>query len=110
MIEEPYGCHPAELPGYRNYDLAMLSIINAAICSDAGLAAMYDEWVYGLPDRAAYIQHYVKIFGQRSLDRFRAKSYYSAPADYGVAFSSGWDTNGRVAEPGCGHGRVGATD
>ena len=96
VIEEPYGCHPAELPGYRNYDLAMLSYITTAILSEEGLASIYDEWVYGLPDRAAYIQHYVEVFGQRSLDRFKAKSYYSAPANYGVAFSSGWDTNGRV--------------
>jgi len=94
VIEEPYGCHPAELPGYRNPDLAMFSLINAAVCSEAGLASMFDEWVYGLPDRAAYMKHYIEVFGQRSLDRFRARSYYSAPANYGVAFSSGWDTNG----------------
>jgi len=72
----------------------MFSLINAAVCSEAGLASMFDEWVYGLPDRAAYMKHYIEVFGQRSLDRFRARSYYSAPANYGVAFSSGWDTNG----------------
>jgi glutaconate CoA-transferase subunit A len=33
-IAEPYGCHPAELPGYRNPDLARFSIITAAICSE----------------------------------------------------------------------------
>ena len=95
VIEEPYGCHPSELPGYRNVDMAMLSIINAAICSEAGLASIFDEWVYGCPDRAAYIGHYVRVFGQRSLDAVRARSYYSAPANYGIAFESDWDANGR---------------
>jgi len=94
VVEEPYGCHPAELPGYRNVDATMLSLMTSAFSSDAGLASMFDEWVYGLPDRAAYIQHYVAVFGQRSLNRYVTKSYYSAPANYGVAFESGWDENG----------------
>jgi glutaconate CoA-transferase, subunit A len=94
VIEEPYGCHPVELPGYRNPDRAMFSLINSAICSEEGLGSILDEWIYKLPDRASYIQHYVQVFGQESLDRYRAKSYYSAPANYGAAFDSGWDMNG----------------
>ena len=94
VIEEPYGCHPWELPGYRTWDTAMLNLITAAISSEAGLASLFDEWVYGLPDRNAYIQHYVAVFGQRSLNSYKVKSYYSAPANYGVAFESGWDMNG----------------
>src|SRR5450759_3247056 len=94
VIEEPYGCHPSELPGYRNFDMVMYSLIIKNICSEDGLKAMFDEWIYNLPDRASYIQHYVQVFGQDSLDRYRARSYYSAPANYGIAFESGWDTNG----------------
>lgn len=94
VVEEPYGCHPAELPGYRNVDAAMVNLINEAIASEDGLASLFDEWVYGLPDRAAYIQHYVAVFGQHSLNRYTAKSYYSAPANYGIAFESGWDQSG----------------
>lgn len=96
VIEEPYGCHPSELPGYRNPDIVMLSVINAALSSPAGLAPMLDEWVYNLPDRAAYIRHYVQLFGQDALDRYKARSYYSAPANYGIAFESGWDTYGKA--------------
>jgi len=94
VIEEPYGCHPVELPGYRNPDRAMFSLINSAICSEEGLSSLFEEWIYNLPDRASYIQHYVQVFGQESLNRYRARSYYSAPANYGAAFDSGWDTNG----------------
>ena len=100
VIEEPYGCHPADLPGYRNPDRAMYSLINAAICSEAGLRSMFDEWIYGLPDRNAYIQHYIDVFGLDMLNRYKAKSYYSAPADYGVALESGWDYNGLSLELG----------
>lgn len=100
VVEEPYGCHPAELPGYRNVDAAMISLISQAIASEAGLASIFDEWVYGLPDRAAYIQHYVSVFGQQSLNRYNAKSYYSAPANYGIAFESGWDAKGMALKLG----------
>jgi glutaconate CoA-transferase, subunit A len=94
VIEEPYGCHPSELPGYRNLDMAMLSLIVGAMCSQEGLKSLFDEWIFKLPDRSSYIQHYVQVFGQASLDRYRTKSYFSAPANYGIAFESGWDTNG----------------
>ena len=100
VIEEPYGCHPAELPGYRNRDMAMLSLYLKAYATEEGLTAIFDEWVYGLPDRRAYMEHYIKVFGMAALDRMRAKSYYSAPANYGIAFESGWDPYGRAWELG----------
>ncbi len=40
------------------------------------------------------MEHYIQIFGQHALNRCRAKSYYSAPANYGIAFESGWDSHG----------------
>jgi glutaconate CoA-transferase subunit A len=94
VIEEPYGCHPAELPGYRNSDRAMYTLINSAICSEAGLASMFDEWIFNLEDRADYMRHYVEVFGMDMLTLYNAKSYFSAPANYGVAFESAWDVNG----------------
>ena len=96
VIEEPYGCHPSELPGYRNPDIVMLSLINAAMASPVGIEPFLQEWAYNLPDRAAYIQQYVKLFGQDTLDRYKARSFYSAPANYGIAFDSGWDTYGNA--------------
>jgi glutaconate CoA-transferase subunit A len=100
VIEEPYGSHPTELPGYRNRDMAMSSLILSSYEKDEGVKALFDEWVYSLPDRTAYLDHYVKVFGQASLDRIRAKPYYSAPANYGIAFESAGDPNGRAWELG----------
>lgn len=93
VIEEPYGCHPCDLPGYSNPDRPMYSLINNAFSCEEGLRSMFDEWIYGLPDRNAYMRHYIEVFGQETLNRYRARSYYSAPADYGVAFESGWDAS-----------------
>lgn len=94
VVEEPYGCHPFEIVGYRGLDMAMFSLLNQAFKQDGGMDAFFDEWVYGLPDRAAYIRHYIEVFGQSMLNRYSARSYYSAPADYGVPFRSCWDNNG----------------
>ena len=76
--------------------MLMHGLIVKNIRSEAGLSGMFGEWIFSLPDRAAYIRHYVQVFGQASLDRYRTKSYFSAPANYGIAFDSGWDTNGRA--------------
>lgn len=100
VIEEPYGCHPCDLPGYSNPDRPMYSLINSAFYCEDGLKSLLDEWVYGLPDRNAYIRHYIDLFGLDTLNRYRARSYYSAPADYGVAFESAWDANGRSIDLG----------
>jgi glutaconate CoA-transferase subunit A len=54
-----------------------------------------DEWVYGCPDRQAYIDHYIASNGAGKLNAIRAKSYFSAPANYGSAFTSCWDNNER---------------
>lgn len=94
VIEEPFGCHPFEIVGFRGLDTAMFSLINQAFKIDGGLDVFFDEWIYGLKDRSAYIQHYIEVFGQDMLNRYNARSYYSAPANYGIPFQSGWDING----------------
>lgn len=96
VIEEPYGSHPTELPGFRNRDPAMGSVIIKSYEHEDGLRSIFDEWIYGVPDRNAYMRHYVEVFGQEALNRIRAKAYYSAPANYGIAFESGWDPEGRA--------------
>ena len=47
-----------------------------------------------LPDCAVTVVN-VQWFGSEALDELRAKPFYSAPADYGAAFSSHWDREGR---------------
>jgi len=96
VVEVPWGAHPTEVLGYYNVDTFMYnSLFTAAAATASGLAAWMEEWVYGCPDRAHYIDHYIARFGSETLDELRAKPFYSAPADYGAAFTSHWDRDGR---------------
>ena len=96
VVEAPWGAHPTEVLGYYNVDTFMYNgLFSTAAATADGLAAWMEEWVYGCPDRARYIDHYIARFGSEALDELRAKPFYSAPADYGAAFSSHWDREGR---------------
>ena len=59
------------------------------------MKAWMDEWVYRCGNREAYLTHYIQKYGSGILDNLRAKPYYSAPANYGSAFTSAWDDNGQ---------------
>lgn len=96
VVEVPWGAHPTEVLGYYNMDYLMYAtLFMGAAATQEGLQAWLDEWVYGCPDRAAYIDHYVHRFGSATLDDLRARAFYSAPANYGAAFSSRWGRDGR---------------
>jgi glutaconate CoA-transferase subunit A len=96
VIEEPRGAHPAELSGYYNLDVLFWAMMDLANRSEDGFRAWMKEWVYDLPNRAAYLEHYISRFGKEPLDRLQAKPYYSAPVNYGSAFTSMWDDEGKI--------------
>ena len=89
---------PVDVPAlimYYNLDRLMYALFFMSDMNGDGLKAWMDEWVYGCENRAAYIDHYVQKFGSKNLDGIRCKPYYSAPANYGSAFTSRWDKDGR---------------
>jgi glutaconate CoA-transferase subunit A len=53
------------------------------------------EWIFARQNRQGYIDHYVEKFGSDRLRKLIAKPFYSAPANYGAAFHSSWDENGK---------------
>jgi glutaconate CoA-transferase, subunit A len=96
VVEVPWGAHPTEVLGYYNLDFFMYNgLFTSAAASADGLKAWMDEWIYACPDRASYIDHYIERFGSNALDELKAKPFYSAPANYGSAFTSRWDREGR---------------
>ena len=95
VCEVPWGAHPTEVLGYYNVDQFMYGLFVTMDATADGLKTWMDEWVYGCEDRIAYIDHYVKKFGSRNLDNIRCKPYYSAPANYGSAFTTRWDNEGK---------------
>lgn len=95
VVQLPWGAHPTEVLGYYNQDRFFYGLFRQVNATADGAAAWMDEWVYGCPDRETYLDHYAARFGTGMLDRLRAKAYYSAPANYGAAFTSVWDEEGR---------------
>jgi glutaconate CoA-transferase subunit A len=95
LIEIPWNAHPTEVLGCYNRDAAMGAMFSRADATENGIKAWLDEWCFGCKDRAAYIEHYISKFGLEPLNSIRAKPFYSAPANYGSAYTSPWDENNR---------------
>lgn len=95
VIEIPWGAHPTEVSGYYNLDRLMFGLFQNAAATEEGMKRWLDEWVFNCKNRNAYLEHYVQTIGARQLNFLKARPYYSAPANYGAAFSSPWDERGR---------------
>jgi len=95
VVEIPWGAHPTEVLGYYNLDRTLYALFFLMDMREDSLKAWMDEWIYKCPDRQAYLDHYIASYGAGKLDAIRAKSYYSAPANYGAAFTSCWGPDNR---------------
>ena len=93
VVEVPWGAHPTEVLGYYNLDRTMYAMFFLMDMAGESLKTWMNEWVYGCPNRQAYIDHYIASYGSGKLDAIKAKPYFSAPADYGSAYGSCWDNN-----------------
>jgi glutaconate CoA-transferase subunit A len=80
VVEVPGGAHPSPVQGYANRDHAAFAEYHQRTRTADDFAAWLDEWVLGLPDRAAYLDHL-------GAERWRAlavrQSRPAAPVDYG---------------------------
>ena len=95
VIEVPWGAHPTEVVGHYNQDKLMWGLFLKAAARQATLQEWMDEWIFGCRDRQAYLDRYVNKFGSGRLQKLKAKPFYSAPANYGAAFHSTWDPDGK---------------
>ncbi len=95
VVEIPWGAHPTEVVGYYNADKVGQAILVGGLLKEDGGKAMLDEWIYECADHDAYMQHYITAIGLKNLNALKARSYYSAPANYGSAFTSVWDEEGK---------------
>lgn len=95
VVEMPWGAHPSQVVGYYNSDKAGLAFLSMGLMKEDGGKAILDEWVYGCPDHNAYMKHYISLMGPGALNDLKARPYYSAPANYGAAFTSVWDEEGK---------------
>ena len=95
LIEIPWNAHPTELLGCYNIDPAMYTMFSLADRTADGINPWLEEWCFGCKDREAYINHYISKFGIEPLNAIKAKPFYSAPANYGSAYTSAWDENNK---------------
>lgn len=79
VVEEPYGAHPSYVQGYYDRDNDFYLQWDA-ISRDADRTNEWlQEWVYGLPDRSAYIAK----LGQERLARLAPGELMAQPVNYG---------------------------
>jgi glutaconate CoA-transferase, subunit A len=78
VVEEPFGAHPSFVQGAYDRDNAFYVEWDAVSKDEAGMQKYLDEWVYGLPDRAAYIKRMGDRVGALAADRQMCE-----PVNYG---------------------------
>jgi len=82
VVEEPFASHPGYTPGFYDIDFGFGHLYKEASATSEGFEAFLKEWVYEIPDRAAYIQHYIDRFGFARFRSLAAKFDYGYPVSY----------------------------
>jgi glutaconate CoA-transferase subunit A len=78
VVHEPFGAHPSFVQGGYDRDNDFYYEWDAISRDEENYKRYLDEWVHGLPDRAAYI----KKMGKR-VEELKADTQMCAPVNYG---------------------------
>jgi glutaconate CoA-transferase subunit A len=79
VVVEPFGAHPSYAQGHYDRDNAYYLEWDGISRDADALSAWLDEWVHGLPDRAAY----AKKLGRQRVEALRPAPAPSGSVDYG---------------------------
>jgi glutaconate CoA-transferase subunit A len=79
VVHEPYGAHPSYVQGYYDRDGDFYLQWDRLSRSHDGVLAWLDEWVYGLADRAAYVEK----MGADVWQRLQPGEAWSGQVNYG---------------------------
>ena len=79
VVHEPWGAHPSYAQGYYDRDNDFYIAWDDVSREERGLRAWLDEFVLGVPDRAAYMEK----MGDALRTRLTAKPRVSAGVNYG---------------------------
>jgi glutaconate CoA-transferase, subunit A len=83
VVHEPYGAHPSYTQGYYDRDNPFYLEWDRVSRDEASTQAWLDEWVYGLPDRAAYRQK-LEAREPGIWQRLAPGQALSQPVNYGI--------------------------
>jgi glutaconate CoA-transferase subunit A len=79
VVHEPYGAHPSYAQGYYDRDNAFYLDWDKISRDQEQTEAWLQEWVYDVPDRAAYLEK----LGQERLDGLAPGEMWAKPVNYG---------------------------
>jgi glutaconate CoA-transferase, subunit A len=79
VVEEPFGAHPSYAQGYYDRDNAFYLAWEELSQEHSGVESWLAEWVYGVPDRAAYLAK----LGAERLAGLKPAPAPAAIVDYG---------------------------
>jgi len=79
VVEEPFGAHPSYVQGYYDRDNSFYLEWDKISRSQESTEVWLDEWVYSLPDRAAYL----KKLGQKRLESLNPGDMWTDSINYG---------------------------
>jgi glutaconate CoA-transferase subunit A len=74
VVKNPMGAHPGAVSGYYYKDSHFFALTGMPLTSWETAKRFIDEWVMGPTDRAAYMEHYLEVFGSKLLDEMMVKS------------------------------------
>jgi glutaconate CoA-transferase subunit A len=78
VVREPFGCHPSYAQGYYDRDNDFYVRWRDLSKDVAAFNSYLDEWVYGVRDRAEYVERM-----GTSLARLKAHGHFCEPVNYG---------------------------
>lgn len=79
VVHEPWCCHPSHVQGYYDRDNAFYVAWDSVSAGEESTKAYLDEWVYGVPDRAAYLDK----LGPARMRALTPPPAYGMPANFG---------------------------
>jgi len=79
VVHEPYGAHPSYVQGYYDRDNDFYLRWDEISRDEAATRAWLEEWVYGVRDRAEYVEK----MGWETWERLKPAQAWSLPVNYG---------------------------
>ncbi|MGQ9467427.1 MAG: CoA transferase subunit A [Anaerolineae bacterium] len=79
VVHEPYGAHPSYVQGYYDRDNDFYLRWDEISRDEAATRAWLEEWVYGVRDRAEYVEK----MGWATWERLKPAQAWSRPVNYG---------------------------
>ncbi len=79
VVHEPYGAHPSYVQGYYDRDNDFYLRWDEISRDEAATRAWLEEWVYGVRDRAEYVEK----MGRETWERLKPAQAWAQPVNYG---------------------------